>query len=326
MKNALRSQSGFSLIELMVSVGIMGVTSVLILGTFTDTFRMNQQVSNILNQKTDVLVGENVIFNDLRNIDPSFNVIDLRDDSGNGFYDYIPDVPEKFLRGQVSRKVTLKKDGLKEFYFLESDVAAGSLLIFDPVNAYRIGSAPADVNSAASLTFISLNQNAVIANQRPQFWKDGRLLMLDTPARVRPVVGGMVDLNVPPRSPVFIGQVGGPALSPLNGIQRLIRTAHPESGVPITSADQFLRTIPPVGGGQTFVRMRAVRIVRYSFQEVDPVRGWALYRSTLKGNEFVEPFMITDRLDSVVFSRRSVNQKLIEYLVNKVEQKIGGTQ
>lgn len=321
--NKVTSQSGFSLIELMVAVGIMGLTSVLILGTFTDTFRLSKQVSKIVEQGTDTLVGENVIFNDLRNIDPSYNVIDVKDDSGQGFFDYIPDVPEKYLGSNSGRQITLGPKGKSELLFVEADLSAGSMMIYDPVAAYEVGAPPASLDASATLTFSSLNRNDYISNLRKNFWQDGQLLMLDTPARVRPVVGGVVNLLTPPRSPVYIGQVSGQMLSPIGAVASQISRNHPESGALIENADQFLRTIPPVGGGQTFVRLRAVRIMKYFVKDLGPPRGWALYRSYLQGSEFSEPFLVTDKIESVVFIRRSVNQKLIEYLIKKEEQKVG---
>lgn len=317
----MKKQAGFSLVELMVSIAVTAIIGTILAGVVYESTKMQLQTKEQIEDSTDRLLGERIIFLDLKNIDPSFNVLQMRDDSGKDFFDHIPDVPETFFGGNASRTITLKANGITEMKFLQADPIAGPLIIYDPVLAYSVGATPADFNTAASLTFVSLNQDDIVAKLRPEFWKNGRLLMLDTPARLRPVVNDQVNLATPPRSPAFIGSVAGTQLPQNSEVARAMKTTHPLTGSQIGSADEFLRTVPSVGGGNAFVRLRAVRMIKYTFAKAG--LGQGLYRSVYQDGKYNEPVLISDRLASATFYRRSVNQKIMQFSLEKAESKIG---
>lgn len=317
----MRKQAGFSLVELMVSVAITAVIGTVLAGVVYESTRMQLQTKEQIEDSTDRLLGEHMIFIDLKNIDPSFNVLQQRDDKGKNFFDHIPDVPESFFNGNGSRTITLKSGGLTELKFLQTDPLAGPLLIYDPTLAYQVGAVPNDFNTAAPLTFVSLDQEGVVTNIRPEFWKNGRLLMLDTPARIRPLIGDVVNLATPPRSPAFVGTVANTQLPQNADVAASMNTTHPLTGAPITSADIFLRTIPSVGGGNAFVRLRAIRMIKYTFAKAGA--GFGIYRSIYADGRYREPVLISNRLASATFYRKSVNQKILQFSLEKAESKIG---
>lgn len=317
----MKRQAGFSLVELMVSIAVTALIGTILAGVVYESTRMQLQTKEQIEDSTDRLLGEHLIFIDLKNIDPSFNVLVQRDDAGKNFFDHVPDVPETFFGGTGSRTITLKNTGLKELRFLQADPLSGPLIIYDPSLAYQVGAVPADFNVAAPLTFVSLNQDDVVAKLRPEFWKDGRLLMLDTPARLRPIINNQVNLATPPRSPAFVGAVAGAQLPQNAEVARLMNTTHPLTGATINSADVFLRTIPAIGGGNAFVRLRAVRMIKYSFDKAG--LGWGLYRSIYSNGRYNEPVLVADRLASATFYRKSINQKIMQFSLEKAESKIG---
>ena len=317
----MSKQGGFSLVELLVSIAVTAIIGIILAGVVYESTRMQLQTKEQIEDSTDRLLGERIIFLDMKNIDPSFNVLQLRDDTGKDFFDHIPDLPASFFGGNASRTVTMNANGIKEIKFLQADPVAGPLIIYDPVLAYSVGATPADFNTAATLTFVSLNQDDIVRKLRPEFWKDGRLLMLDTPARLRPVIGNQVELTTPPRSPAFVGSVAGSQLPQNIEVARVMKTTHPLTGAQITSADDFLRTVPSVGGGNAFVRLRAVRMIKYTFAKAGS--GYGLYRSIYQDGKYNEPVLVSDRLASATFYRRSVNQKILQFSLEKAESKIG---
>lgn len=316
---------GFTLVEMLVALGVAGVAAGLVASTQISLIKDQIRMRKTLEANIDETLAERILFNDFNGLDPSYNNITVKDDNGNSFFDFYPDVPEASLPGRKDREINLTLNGKTEFYVLTQDKSAGSLLVYDPVMAYEVGPASPDFNVAAPLSFISINKNNWVGAQRPGFWVANKTLMLDTPAKVRVVTGGKVNLQIPPRSPIFIGTVSGSALLPLAGsVATSISRLHPESGLIVDSADNFLRTLPSVGGGQSIVRLRAVKIVRYSLQKSVQTAGFKtvpanLYRSIYENGAFSAPVLLADKVDSFTLRRDSVLKRMIYFKVNKAE-------
>jgi len=319
----LNSAKGFTLVEVMVGVALMGLTSFVVLSSFHNTAKMQLKSQAAMEQRIDTLTGENLLFVDLKNIDPSFNLLEQKDDRSQRFFDYYPDVPIKFIQGNSGRIITLSQQASRELFFLETYPLGGPMFLYDPVMAYSVGAPPADMNTAATLNFVSLNQNSLLATQRPLMWQNNRYVLLDTPARLRPAPNGVIDMSVAPRSPAFLGYVSDQQLLESTIVQTRIMRTHPISGVLLDSADKFLRLLPAAGGGVPLVRLRPVRLLKYSFEPLSGNQGWGLFRSILKGDQFESRVLVADQLESVTFMRRSINDKLIEFVITKKESKPG---
>lgn len=319
------NNKGFSLLEMMVALGVAGVAVGLVASTQISLIKDQIRMRKSLEANIDETLAERILFNDFNGLDPSYNNITVKDDAGNAFFDFYPDAPESSLKGRIDREINLSLDGKTEFYILTQDKTAGSLLIYDPVMAYDVGPSSPDYNLAASLSFKSLNKNNWVGAQRPGFWVTNKTLMLDTPAKVRMVTGGKVNLQIAPRSPIFIGTVSGLALNPLAGsFSTNIAKTHPETGAAIGSADNFLRTVPSLGGGQSIVRLRAVKIVRYSLVKATQTQGFKsvpanLYRSVYDNGAFSTPVLLADKVDRFTLRRDSVLKRMIYFKVNKAE-------
>lgn len=324
MKN-LRSNLGFTVVEVVIGVGLMAMLTLMVVTTQLLVSKQQIEITRKLDDSIDTNLAERIIFMDLNGIEPSYNNLTFEDDiaDGRGFFDYYPDVPSSILNSRETRELVLKLGGRTEFYALVNDSIVGSLMIYDPVAAYNVGAAPANYNLSATLGFSSLNKDGWVANQRPGFWTNGRLLMLDTPARLRPTnASGIVDLKVIPRSPVYVGVVQGQALNSVGSSFNFINTRHPETNAVISTADSFLRTAPSIGGGQPIVRMRAVRLVRYFIEAYadERIKGTParLYKSNYDNGKWTEPMLLVDSVQDVVFKRESVFKKMIHFKINKI--------
>jgi hypothetical protein len=323
----MMNQKGMTIIDILIGVALMALLGGLI--SSTNLF-VNKQFVNLKNDMDDSIdsnLAERMLFSDLAGLEPSFNNLKTVDDSGYGFFDYYPDVPANSVRTPLTREAVLSipKQRL-EFYVVIQDIKAGALLNYEPSSAYEIGDAPDDFNQAATLTFDSINKKNWVAVQRPNFWVDEKLLLVDTPARVRPVTStGNINMSVLPRSPIFIGRVSGKDLAFDNHFKTYFNVNHPDSGAEINTLDKFFRDLPSVGGGQPLVRIRAVRLIRYYLEPYEDQRlvtkPSRLYKSEFVNGKFSDPFLMADKVDRLVFKRDSVLKRMMYFKLIKAKNK-----
>lgn len=318
----MKNRGGYSLIELVVGMGLMVLVTAITGTVMVSVNRTATTLRKDIESNIDTTVAERVIMGDLRLVSPSYNNILSKDDAGHAFFDYEPEVSVlTWPEANRGRSLTLSLTGVKSLDFLQSDTTAGDLLVYDPVAAYDVGPVPKDFNTAATLTFVSLNRQNWMGSQRPKMWEDGRLLFLDTPAKIRPLSkAGDVDMTVPPKSPVFLGQVAGSSAMTPGEAAGWLRREDPLTGAVIETADQFLRGLPSVGGGLPIVRVRGVRWVRYELQPMGRQAGGSrLIRTVYSNGKFESPFMITDGVESLKFTRKSINEKIIYFKIDRVK-------
>lgn len=315
----MRNQKGYTLVEFAITVGLTAIVASFIATSMVSYNTYKQQMMNSFEQSQDVTGGQRIILSDLKNSEISYNNLTMVDDDNRAFFDYIPDVGSQFSAATTTRTKTLKAPG-DTFYLLENDLSAGPLLVYDPVAAYSVGATPADPNAAASLNYVSLNQNSWVTSRRPYFWREGQLLMLDTPALIRPTTALGVDYAHAPRSPVFVGAIQSQDFKSVSDLLALINMTHPETGQAIRSADEFLRTTPAVGGGQSLVRLRAVKLVKYhleSHPEPQFKKLSKLFKMVYGANGFGQPFLIADKLEAAKFYRYKLSQKVVYFQLIK---------
>jgi len=321
----LKNNRGLTIIELLISLGIASVGISLVALTQVSVIKEQTSMMKKLEANIDETLAERILFNDFNGLDPSYNNLNIKDQNGLLFFDFYPDVPEDSLKSKKERELTLSPSGTKVFYILTQDRSAGSLLIYDPVMAYDVGPSSPDFNVAATLNFKSLNKNNWVGTQRPGFWVPGKFLMLDTPAKVRAVKQGVLDLQITPRSPIFVGSVNGQNLIPLTGeFASLVIKTDPDSGAVIDSADTFLRNVPSLGGGQSLVRLRSVKLVKYEIVKDKASIGFKtatskLYRSVYSVNGFSNKTLLADKVEKFSLRRESVLKRMIYFKVFKAE-------
>lgn len=312
----LNNQKGMTLVEILVALGLSSMALYMIIANQLSLQKQTKELQEKVEDRTSQTIAERMLIYDLNNLDVVFNNISVKDDDGYEFFDYYSDVPLNLIVGKTTRRYTMDLNkGKKEIVFVTGDISTGGSIIIDPVAAYKVGPTPNDFNEAASLTFVSINQNSIVGKTRPQLWRSGQLVLLDTPAKVRAVKqDGTIDLSIPGRSPIFVGYVSGQSLSSVGSLSSLFKTTHPETGQAINSADVFFRTLPPIGGGQPLARLHGLKVVKYYIEEMQDKKGeFRLFRTTMKDGKFGSPAMLLDGLTSVEFTRNSVTQKLITF-------------
>lgn len=313
----ISSTKGFTLVETMVSLALVGMVILILMSVESLFSKEKSKLTSRMDSNVDTLLGERVLYLDFRGVAPSFNTLKLKDDRGNLFFDYYFDIPANMLGAGRGDRVFTLEAGRNVFYLMTQDTEAGGLLNFDPVSAYEIGPIPADFNRAATVTFSSVNKNNWISSQRPQFWQKNKLLLFDTNVYVRKTEP--LDMTEAPSIPVFLGSVN------VATNQVVSTTLSTYLSSPSTSVDRFLRELQPRGGGQPFVKVRAVRFYRYYLQAYrdDRVMGTParLMRDEFVDGNFANPQMLSDRVKAVKFSRESVMNKVVKFSIEKLEAK-----
>ena len=317
MKTLVINNKGMTLAETIIGVAVLSISLVIILSTQLTIKNEMNKLDTKIQGRIEVLGGEKLILFDIQAANLSFNNINILDNNSRNFFDYIPEKSASVVNNDPDRILTLAVGQKSEIIFLLQDTKKGSVLIYDPVAAYSVSPAPNDFNSAATLTFLGLNNGNFISNQRSQFWSNGQILFLDTMARIR-TPAAIVDMNIPPRSSIFIGKVNGNTLETIADTNLFINSRHPETNAVINSADNFLRTISSFGGGVSTVRMQAARLIKYHI--ITASGGTKFFKSTYDGtlNRWGNSVLISDKIQQVVFQRDSIGSKIINFKISKV--------
>ena len=185
----INNKSGFSLTELIIGIGILSLVLAMTIATQYQIDKEMKVIDNQIENKIDALGGERALLFDLQDANLSFNNIVVLDNNLKNFFDYIPEFPINSTVLEPQRKLTLTLTGAvsrAEIVIIADDLKAGPNLIYDPVEAYNIGSLPTNINNGSALTFQSVNKNNYIKAQRPNFWVNNKVLFFDTTSRIRP--------------------------------------------------------------------------------------------------------------------------------------------
>ncbi|MBV2168244.1 MAG: prepilin-type N-terminal cleavage/methylation domain-containing protein [Bdellovibrio sp.] len=320
------NQKGFTLTEMIIGVALLGIMGLVAASFFVFTAKTKTDISNEIEDKVDSIIAERMILKDLKYSEPSFNNLLVKDDFGNLFFDYVSDVTEG--RGDEGpRQLTLSLGGRTEFVFMVTNQKLGATMMYTPALAYDIGNPPTNPNIAATLTFRSLNKKEEVAKANPNFWQEGTLLMLDSPAAVREMTSTGPNYSRPARSPMFVGVVkatGESVLGPLDIPNFLDRTNPLYPNETIDNEDELLRELPPLGGAAPLVRLKAVSIIKYYLER--DTRGnnkVNLFRSVYGSGGFQEGQLFAADIQKVVFARKSARDALIYYSIVRPDAKKG---
>lgn len=314
MKNL--TNKGYTLIEIMIGVAILGTVGLAVSSFLIFAQKNSKAIQDDLSVATDVLIFERVLMEDLKASASSFNNLKLLDDRGLGFFDYITDVED--LTDKNARKLTLIPD--KNEFVLIVEAEDSMSMIYSPAMAYNVGVQPTNMNQSATLQFVSLNKDDIVKKTTDgtgDLWKEGNLLMLDSPASFRKIIGTGLDYSVPARSPIFIGKISktGPSvLTKITGISA-VDFSHPlYPNETVASEDYFLRNIPAVGGGNPLVRLKQVRIAKY-YLKTDQDKKVGVYRAEFDGSKFSEGRLLALGIKSFSLSRVSATKSVIDYTI-----------
>ena len=335
MKNFVIKQSGFSIFELLAATAITVIMLGSVLHVTKEVFSGTSQLERFVADQTESTLSTQIIVRDFENLSPSFNNINLLDDSNNLFFDFYSDLPNSIEpAGGRSRTLTFDAEskfrGKAVLYLILTSSSAGPPIPYDPVAAYSI-SRPKGIE-AGGLLYVGVNQFDWIKKQRPKFWTQKNILLFDTPTAIRPPEAVSIQdmTSIPPKSSIFLGYVPANLSSDIRlladselGGKYIQRTRAESRALTIDSPDIFFRTASPMGGGQVVIYVRSVKIVRYSLLgDAKDQNGQVLERAELVPEAgFTNKSLVASRVKKVIFKRPSVLDTRVSFQIEKSDEK-----
>jgi hypothetical protein len=326
-----------TLIEILVTVGIIGAV---VLG---NTIFMNDFLKRMKKFETDSAnESELAIFslatvNIIKKSSLSFNRISVADDNNRNFFDYYPDMPATAFATNGSRTFTFTTadaGGTKAFFLVASEETDFGSTVFDPMHSYLEGTTPASILVDGTITYRGLNSIPLIQNSagtmatKPLMtqifgarWDTGRIFLLTCPTYLRVATGGTINLMSVPKMASYLGKVANDDLAPLLTSEASVNVInrHPVSDTTYTSVDNYLRTLPTVGGAAPFVKIEPAKLLRFELRSpISGVAGTAdLWMRTWNNGAFDGGTIIAEKIRRATFSRSSVTLPLINLEVQR---------
>lgn len=306
---------GFTLPELLIA-GTIGAAIILFLGQYLRmTDASNQKVQNDLEDTSDNLNMESILRKDLTNAKHSLNNLNIQDDKGLPFFDYLS---SSTCTSDCTRSIKMemaKSSGAyskNSMYFIIINLGAGDQQIYNPADAYDRG----------TLNFNSLNHNNTLAVRQNTPWGNqiksrSVLMFVYSPIEVfRPVTG----ITTPGRNLSFLGWAGSgnymgrliPELISDNG-NNYYSNDDLRNGKKITSEDAFFKNMPYTTGLGSFAFVASVKVVRYRLKTV--LEGGKLTGQLIRG-ELTDKKIFDERpigfnIKSLEFSRQTISSPAI---------------
>jgi len=319
----MRNNRGFSLTEVIISMGLMAVFVALAGSIVKDIYVLTEKDKNQLDAETDLTFAMRYLGGVFKDAGPSFNNVKGNlDDNGREFFDQLFDVSTALWDEEdPDRTRTFTMDPTKgrlHFYFYTNSSDQVDPLFYNPIDAYKPVAPIMDQNSSAALDYLNFNNGNAVSKYAPDIWKDGNLILLKVPVPLRFVAtDGTVNMYNPAREHSMLGTVVGANLIP-DTFATHAYTTHPIDNSPITSTDIFLKKVPTVGGASPVVEVLAVKGYRISL--VPRGKYYDLYSYQYKNGNFEKPLMIAANIKKVVLRREEVSLPLITVRVS-IEKK-----
>jgi len=310
-----RKNKGFSLVELLIAASI-GSAVILYLGQFIKINESaNEKVMSELEETSDNLNMEAVLRKDLTNAKHSLNNLNIQDDSGRKFFDYLS---SSTCTSNCTRSLKLElgaKAGdysKRSIYFIITNNGAGEQQIYNPADAY----------TRNTLTFNSLNYQNTLTVRPNSPWNASLktrsiLMFVYSPIEVfAPVTG----ISTPGRLLSFMGWAGAS-----NYAGRLIAEPVNDSGLSyydnkdlrtgklISNEDEFFNTMPYTTGLGSFAFLTSVKIIRYRLLTVSTNGNLSgqLIRGELNANKTFSELPVGFNIKTVEFSRETISSPAI---------------
>lgn len=328
--------SGLTLVESVVALAIFSFIVLATSQMSTVTYKAEHDAEEALQKTGTNMIITKQITQDLRNASPSFATLFLESDESTkpNFFSHLIDQPCREATCSRSLKIVSKEivklggKGRTEFVFFITRSLLGEALqpiLFPPSLAYSVGKSP-NYTTDGTLTYNVANlfkaMNDIQLNPQ-QFFKDKTLVQFYAPVNQRPMTTtGLPDLTNYSRPLTFVGQVSGgdfEAFSIPVGISTKLQTTHPgDINITINTLDKFFKTLPAFAGMASFSKARPIQMVKYHFDSVS-IKGKPvphLYRSIYDGNAFSAPIAIGIGVDSIEFTRNSINNSVVNFKIN----------
>lgn len=302
---------GLSLIELLVA-GAIGGGVILYLGQFIKLNESsNQKIMNEMEDISDNLNMEAVLRKDLTNAKHSLNNLNIQDDKGLKFFDYLSSSIctsncSRSLKMQISKKSGEYSN--KSIYFIIANDRAGEQQIYNPSDAY----------TRNTLSFNSLNYENTLAVRPNSPWNNSIkeksvLMFVYSPIEVfAPVTG----ISTPGRNLSYMGWAGASnyqgKLIKESGMgnydNRDLRT-----GKLVTNEDEFFKIMPYTTGLGSFAFLTSVKVIRYRLLTISKNGNLSgqLIRGELNPNGTFYEIPIGFNIETVEFSRETISSPAI---------------
>jgi prepilin-type N-terminal cleavage/methylation domain-containing protein len=317
----MKSQRGFTVLEMMISVGILGLVVVNALGIYISLSRIYEAQRERLDGRIEQSVSFRFISQDLVNASPSLNNINLVDDNGLGFFDYLPDYPAALLtNAQRTRRIVMSDftqnplvvtpGAITEIIFATIDVKRMPIIRYDPSRAYQSAD-NSDPDLDGTFTYSGVNNGNAVTGQNAVMWVAGEMAQLYVPSNLRPVGA---PANSMPRFPSFFCTINGTDCNITNP-GGVFRFANPLNGNNIGSADEFFRGAPPVAGGTAVVFAAPIRVYRYRRVAGVAPNTYNLARDEWKNGAWQPTPNVANEVRRIIFARPNITVPLITFQV-----------
>lgn len=310
-----KNNKGMSLLELLIA-GAIGSAIILYLGQYIKINESsNQKVMNDMEDTSDNLNMEAVLRKDLTNAKHSLNNLNIQDDKGNKFFDYMS---SSTCTSNCARSLKLElgaKAGeysKKSIYFIINNTGAGEQQIFNPADAY----------SRNTLTFNSLNYNNNLTLRQNSPWNSSikertTLMFIYSPIEVFAPVAG---ISAPGKILSFMGWAGASNFTgrlvaePVNdGGASYYDNTDLRTGKKISDEDEFFQTMPYTTGLGSFAFLTSVKIIRYRVLGVTTAGKLSgqLMRGEMNANKTFNETPVGFNIKTVEFSRETISSPAI---------------
>lgn len=351
-----QNNSGLTLIEIVIAMAISAImfyAGGVIFNQLSKTQRSASEntVTQILTQ-----IANRQVWQDIRNSGHSMNTLLLNDDNNNNFYELNPELPcANTSTTTCSRSYTINENNfsLKSFVMLvDWSRQDKKVITISPEAAYNVGN-NADFTTDATLSFQStklankLFQEGLCASNinlpqcgiNPPSLNAKKLILLKSAGQSYQLNSSFIpNINSIKRSSTVMGSssqltsASGSNISFIN--YTWLDRRHPEdpNSRIIASFDDFLRSVPPLGGRAGLVQAYEVRAVRYCLAK--PVSGqtknyYSLYREECNSESacnlnapcnasaqgWGKAVDIAPMIKSVTFKRPNINLPIIFFAI-----------
>ncbi|MBK9323598.1 MAG: prepilin-type N-terminal cleavage/methylation domain-containing protein [Bdellovibrionaceae bacterium] len=320
----IKSQQGFTITEILVVVALSSVMMLANVSFLNEFMKNMHKVENESYDEAEMAIVNRRFATILAKMSSTFNRVSVTDTSGKNFFDFYPDMPRNAFGAAGSREYNLSASGAdkQSIYFLMTEEDKFPGISMDPVHAYdEEVPAPSDLNLDGQVTYKGLNSVPAIGATKKLMtqvfgarWATNELFVLSSPVYLRPVANnGQVNLMTVPRMPSFVGRVYNDDLVPVTSTAFTILNSHPVTGVAYSGPDNYLRTLPPVGGASPFVKIEPVRLVRLDYRASTryPPGYGDLFLTRWIGGQFADEELVIRKCKRVRLKRETVTMPLI---------------
>ncbi len=338
MKN---SNKGFSVTEVLVAT-VITVMLFLAGASVMSFLKVKSNKAMLMSEnRISTTLGDRFLWIHFKNATPSFNLLrgpSFTDDTGQQFYDYVPDYPiSMFPASARKRTLTLTPKGTKNSIIvlvmntfvrdlakinedIQNHVVAdrSNLIYADPAKFYDVtGETTGTINTVKIINFIKSNNPKFLS------FDNGTTPLVNfySPALIRELAQDNDNPTVPNAVSIVSRFDGSNFIVDTFGGLIQYRNAT-NLGIQFSNIDEFIRQIPPAGGGIPPFMVRAVRLLKYDFKNISGSNNpnYALRYSEWNGSDFVNPVIISDRVKKLVLGRPDITDPLITVTLQTIKE------